>query len=381
MISEDANSSRNVNIESYKERITNFSQEFEIGLFLFILNRSLIWIALCMLTALASALIYLRYTAPTYEARSVIQLRSNNTAKEVLSMGAVVDESENIVAEVEFMRSKTFLSRIIDKLPLQVSYYNRGQILTEEYYTWSFFKVNDLQIQDSSIMDVPVNLIFDGRNGLKIWYTVAGVQFEGKFKTNERIRTKHFDCDLVVDDHPVLHDPENTLNLFFRINSKESLMARYMPKLKADVLDYNALTILVSFRDENPKLAHDVAGTAASEYLTSELERRSESSMSVIEFIRAQKDTVASALRDSEYRLQNFRMENRVADLSQLTPVFLERSERYEEERTNLTLEIELLRAMTKATDKPMPEINSYDLLPMLTGTDYGCFPAPSTNS
>ena len=64
MLNEDVNSTRNVSFESYKERITNFSQEFEIGLFIFILNRSLVWIALVMLTALASAFIYLRYTAP-----------------------------------------------------------------------------------------------------------------------------------------------------------------------------------------------------------------------------------------------------------------------------------------------------------------------------
>ena len=70
MLNEDI-SKRNLNFESYKERITNFSQEFELGLFLFILRRSLIWITLCVLTALASALIYLRYTAPTYEDRSL----------------------------------------------------------------------------------------------------------------------------------------------------------------------------------------------------------------------------------------------------------------------------------------------------------------------
>ncbi len=46
MLNEDIND-RNLNFESYKERITNFSQEFELGLFIYILKRSLIWITLC----------------------------------------------------------------------------------------------------------------------------------------------------------------------------------------------------------------------------------------------------------------------------------------------------------------------------------------------
>ncbi len=165
MINEDVNSSRSVSLESYKERITNFSQEFDLGLFVFILNRSLIWIALCMLTALASALIYLRYTAPTYQARTVIQLRANNTAKEVLntSMAAMGEETQPVEAEVQLMRSAYFLDRVIEKLPLGISYYNRGQILTEEYYTSSFFKIQDLEVTDPAIIDQPVNLVFLGK--------------------------------------------------------------------------------------------------------------------------------------------------------------------------------------------------------------------------
>ncbi|MCB9178681.1 MAG: hypothetical protein H6590_04585 [Flavobacteriales bacterium] len=87
-----------------------------------------------------------------------------------------------------------------------------------------------------------------------------------------------------------------------------------------DVADYTAKTVSISFRDENPKLALDMVATAAKEFIVWDVERRSESAKNVIEFIRAQKDTVAGALRDSESRLQNFRMDNRVADLNQLTP-------------------------------------------------------------
>ncbi|HNU57680.1 MAG TPA: polysaccharide biosynthesis tyrosine autokinase, partial [Flavobacteriales bacterium] len=371
MLNEDVNSTRNVSFESYKERITNFSQEFEIGLFIFILNRSLVWIALVMLTALASAFIYLRYTAPTYEARSVLQLRNNNTAKQILSMNSFGEETQLLEADVELMRSKVFLARVIDQLPFEVSYYNRGQILTEEYYVWSFFKVHDLVIQDSSIVDVPVNLVFDGKDAFRLWYSVQGVQFEGTYKPFETLRTKHFSCRITVDDHPLLNDPETKQNLYFRINSRNGLIGRYAPKLIVDVADYTAKTVSISFRDENPKLALDMVATAAKEFIVWDVERRSESAENVIEFIRTQKDTVASALRESESRLQDFRMDNRVADLNQLTPIFLERSERYEDDRTALTLEIELLKAMAKATDRPMPEINSYDLLPMLTGTNY----------
>ncbi|MCB9178682.1 MAG: hypothetical protein H6590_04590 [Flavobacteriales bacterium] len=141
------------------------------------------WIALVMLTALASAFIYLRYTAPTYESRSVLQLRNNNTAKQILSMNSFGEETQLLEADVELMRSKVFLGRVIDQLPFEVSYFNRGQILTEEYYVWSFFKVKDLVVQDSSIVDVPVNLVFDGKDAFRLWYTVEGRAVRGDLQT------------------------------------------------------------------------------------------------------------------------------------------------------------------------------------------------------
>ncbi|MBP7156419.1 MAG: hypothetical protein KBA60_10450, partial [Flavobacteriales bacterium] len=128
MLNEDIGQ-RSRNFESYKERITNFSQEFELGLFLYILKRSLIWIALCVLTAVAAAFIYLRYTAPIYQSRALIQLRESNTAKQILSINSFTEDN-NLQADVELMRSQFFMARALEKLPLEVSYFNRGQILT-----------------------------------------------------------------------------------------------------------------------------------------------------------------------------------------------------------------------------------------------------------
>ncbi len=137
------------------------------------------------------------------------------------------------------------------------------------------------------------------------------------------------------------------------------------------MVDPVAKTVEITFKDENPTLARDLAQAMAETFIAYDVERQGESAESVINFIRSQKDTVFNQLRESEFMLQEFRMDNQVADLEQMTPIFLERSEKYEDELIQLTMEIELLKAMAEATDKPMPEINSYDLLPMLTGTEY----------
>src|SRR6187402_1399926 len=99
MLAEDI-SQRNLSFESYKERITNFSNEFELGLFLYILRRSLLWIMLCLLTAATSAEIYLRYTPKTYGSRAMLQLSESNTAKQVLAVTTFTPEGDDLQIDV-----------------------------------------------------------------------------------------------------------------------------------------------------------------------------------------------------------------------------------------------------------------------------------------
>jgi hypothetical protein len=54
MLQEDI-SKTTENFERYKERISNFSGEFELGLFLFIARKSILWIILFFALALAGS--------------------------------------------------------------------------------------------------------------------------------------------------------------------------------------------------------------------------------------------------------------------------------------------------------------------------------------
>ena len=85
MYNEDINK-LNSNFDSYRERLTNFSNEFELGLFLHILRQNLYWLVIMVTIAVIASSIYLRYTAPTYEARTIIQLGNSDNAKRILNV-------------------------------------------------------------------------------------------------------------------------------------------------------------------------------------------------------------------------------------------------------------------------------------------------------
>ena len=62
----------------------------------------------------------------------------------------------SISAEIQFLSSPFLFEKALGKLNLKVSAYAEGKILTEDLYNKSSFKINLLQITDSTILDKPI---------------------------------------------------------------------------------------------------------------------------------------------------------------------------------------------------------------------------------
>ena len=88
MIQEDTSTA---DFERYKQRISNFTGEFELGLFIFSLKKSLLWIVGFFIIAIVSAFLYLRYTPLVFESSTIIQISTNNNANKILNVQGIQD--------------------------------------------------------------------------------------------------------------------------------------------------------------------------------------------------------------------------------------------------------------------------------------------------
>jgi tyrosine-protein kinase Etk/Wzc len=116
------------NFERYKERLTNFSREFEFGLFLLIIRKNFLWVLLFFALAFAGAFLFIRYTQTVYEAGAIMQINHENNASKILGPETFLDH-QDISKDVELIKSKLFLRHALNQLPLEVSYFNQGRYL------------------------------------------------------------------------------------------------------------------------------------------------------------------------------------------------------------------------------------------------------------
>ncbi len=119
-----------------KKKISHINEEFDLKLFAIIVKKYFYVLLTVLFFALVGSLLYLRYTHPVYQSESVIKIGTVNNANAVLNIQnpQIYDALgiNQLAGNIEILRSKLMVDRVLSKMPLEVSYYAQGTVLDEE---------------------------------------------------------------------------------------------------------------------------------------------------------------------------------------------------------------------------------------------------------
>lgn len=247
-------SQSNNSIDSYRERVSKFSTELDLGLVFFIFKKSLWIVALFFLTCLALAFVYLRYSSTVYQSSTIIQINDNAETSKVLQIGNVDNASNKIAEAIEQIRSKVFLNRVISKSDVQISYFNEGTFKNNELYKSSPYFVK-LNLKKNNIYGVKIYIKFNNINGGTLTFTLGGRNIAIPFAVNTMISSSYFDFSISLNTELDKVEIENAIKenekSYFVINNIDAVTNELQSKLDIKLLNEAARTILVTVKDYN----------------------------------------------------------------------------------------------------------------------------------
>lgn len=355
------------NYDEYKQRLTNFSNEFDLGLFVHIVRKTAVWVLLCGILSVVGAVLYLRYTPEIYQAKAVIQLGEDDHSSKILNVTQIGDDN-SIQARLELLRSKLLIKNTMTQIPMDVSYYAQGQILTNEHYTLSPYRVEVKTNGDESVFNRPCYVNFNNEREYRV--TFKGKEW-GPLAVNEWIEVNGFSLRLVIQDWKTLTENSNEYTLYFKVNGRDALASRFYKNLDVRILNNTAKTLEISFKDNNPHIARDFVMAHAEEFIRYDLERRSRSDENILQFIDDQVDTVFTRLRDSESMLNEYKQENKITDLETIGGVYLDRLSEFENQIIALEIEQRLLDEVKSIATQSTDDVEIYNLVPLIAGSEY----------
>jgi tyrosine-protein kinase Etk/Wzc len=137
-----------------EDQISNKSELFSLSLrdLFYKYIRFLPVFILSVALALFAAYAYLRYATPIYSVAGSMHIKSDKQGarSDKFEDIFVNDKAANIQSEIEVLKSRPLMQRVVERLNLQVSYFAVGKIKTTNIYKQGPFLLDLIELVDSS---------------------------------------------------------------------------------------------------------------------------------------------------------------------------------------------------------------------------------------
>lgn len=283
---------------------------FDLSKMLFTLRKSIIWIVLFVILSVTGAYLVVRYTKPVYESSSVIKLDFESEANTLglVNNGPLQQDLSGISGEIEILRSKLFIRKVVKAINYDVSYHFYGRYLTDERYRNSPFIVSH-KVKAPGIYDSPldINLISDQEFEI----TYSGKSIKGQFGQDivtEDLnllveKSQHFDASLVGGTY------------FFIINSDDALIRYFQANSNVQPENFSAQTIRISLKDFNRVKARDFLTAMDTLYLEYTKEEKNKTIDQKIAFLDEQIEDTEERIKEYEDYFEDIIIENKTLSL------------------------------------------------------------------
>ena len=354
-----------------KKKITNLNEEFDFKLFAIIAKKNFYWLFTLITLGLIFTFLYLRYTPPVFQAQSLVKIDVVNNASAVLNIrsSSIDQNNSNLIAgHIELIRSRVIVGRALAKLPLQISYYAKGTVLVNELYTSNPYKVEAL-VKDSSVVDYTIYVEFLSEKRIKLSYTTYDKTEQGIFSISEPIQLPEMTLKFTINNFPAIVAHQNTIKkqaYYFIINDPETNIYNYSRLIQVQLLNQQAQTLQIVYKDNNPYKAADIVNMIVSEFNDYDKERKSGSETRSLEFINESLGKIDQDLKFSEYALESFKKDNKILNPAVNAAEDLSHINESINQKALIQLDISVVDRLKKDLDQNK-DINN--LIPILAGT------------
>ncbi len=270
------------------------------------------WIWLISIFFIINSIAYLivRYTKNLYESSSILKLDIKKEASEFGIKAAMDDQSITLISgEIEIIQSRLFLNRVLDSSSLYVSYFSIGRVLNDELFQSKPFTI-EYKATNQNLFNRPIYFDETGPDNFSLRIGDRGDEIKGRYNATVTLDG----LELLFRKHGNFVKGDE-IGYFFVINSREFLLDYMLGNLTAEPLNFNANTVRISFKDNNPYKARDILNKIDTIYLQYSNEQKNLATKQKIDWISKELVNIEKKMENFEDYFENFTLQNRTNDL------------------------------------------------------------------
>jgi tyrosine-protein kinase Etk/Wzc len=254
--------------------------------------------------ALLGAYLYLRYTTPIYSASGSLKVNSDKSGSSNgdarLNQLIANDNTKNIQNEIEVLRSRPLMVRVVNALNLQTSYYAIGKIKSPNIYNLKPFSLDVAELTDSSnSFSLHIRVLNENRftiNGEKNIYSF-GQFFKNRWGVFRFVRNSmNLGKEYNITWQPTL-----------QVATQYAGDVRVSPKPNTSIL-------IIGLETTNPQLSADIVNQLMVEYGEMTREDKNEEARLTLHYIQVELDIIQHQIDSIQKEKVNFEIRNNFVD-------------------------------------------------------------------
>lgn len=305
------------------------------------------WFAIALFIALTFAYGINRYSQKIYTVSSTLLIKDDQIgggltgADAFIPGGEYFKSKQNLTNEMGILKSYSLNYKVIEQLKdFHITYIGVGRrnIVEKQLYTDCPFVV----IPDSGVMN-PTNsqigiTILNQNSYIPEFADDSKIRNSVKF--GERYNDNKFSFIIKLRDaNKLIYDDNKSNKYYFWFENLDYLTNRYRNKLSVSPIVENSSLITLSCTGPVVEQEVDYLNKLMDVYIDYGLDIKNMTADSTIKFIDSQLNSILGSLSFAENKLEKFRSDNKLIDLSSAGEIIQSRLEKYGSEKTVLELQ------------------------------------------
>jgi len=325
--------------------------------------------------ALIVAFIYLRYATYQYQSTASIKLKDENSKNKLSEISAVQDYGifsnnfSNVLDEVEVIKSRSVLSKVVDELDLNISFHVSGRVIENEVYLEPPLNLNIIA-SDSAVhkMDTTfyVTIIDDNKFSVsdedkKKFLNLRNGTTE-TYNFGDRINTSTGDMIITPNLGAYGTIPGSQVKVSLR--PLDRVVETYQGKIKLSNTERSNV-LKLGLKENIKRKAELILDKVIEVYNEDAIKDKEEVVRVTSEFINKRLKVVSTELEQVDLTAENMKQTNRLSDLATQSNIFLQSEQENERKLVETSNQIQLIDYMSEYISS---DERDSDLLPANVG-------------
>lgn len=277
------------------------------------------WFLLGIAIAIGCTVAYLRYLAvPKFLVTSTLLIKDNKATPDLSGAGKFTaseapQATKSVDDEIEVLKSKSLMLRVVNELSLNTSYYVQGRFKDVEVYERDLSIKLIINTLDSTAFDKTIvvqptsnnSFLLNDHTGGSVSHEF-GKQITASYGTFTIVSTSAYTQQKGIESKKII----------VRFRSPRSLVDEFSSNLTIAPIKKESNALLVSIVDALPERGKAVVSKLLDDYNKEALEDKNLAATSTINFLDNRLGSLTSELSGVESRVEKYKSQNEVADVS-----------------------------------------------------------------